>query len=325
MLSPSEASGAVGEVAGASRGLSRRGTSIAAVARMPLPALTGGRGHPAAFQLGLPGLDAFPAKTWAKLHAARLRRSRRDLMQYGDPLGYRPQAALQTIDHSERVLYVGTFSKVIFPGLRLGYVVVPADLVDGFAAAHLSTDVHAHVHDQAVLADIIHEGHFDRHLRRMRVLCRQRQDILVREAQRLGPRVHVEASDAGVHLVAWLRPDADDRAVADAAAARGVNLWPLSLHVLEGQWPPALLLGYAGANERELIRGIDVLHTLCRRSGKVTSRGSHRKPGSRPPWLALPAVIACTRTDAARVAAALRAAARGVVGLTPSLGQTDHP
>jgi hypothetical protein len=81
-----------------------------------------------------------------------------------------------------------------------------------------------------------------------------------------------------VHLVAWLRPDADDRAVADAAAARGVNLWPLSLHVLEGQWPPAL-----------------------------------------------PAVIACTRTDAARVAAALRAAARGVVGLTPSLGQTDHP
>ena len=86
----------------------------------------------------------------------------------------KPHAAL-AIDTQQRVIYVGTFSKVLFPSLRLGYIIAPAELVDGFLAAHLSTDMHAHVIDQAVVADFIDQGHFARHLRRMRVLHHERQ------------------------------------------------------------------------------------------------------------------------------------------------------
>ena len=87
----------------------------------------------------------------------------------------KPHAALMAIDTQQRVIYVGTFSKVLFPSLRLGYVIAPSDLVDGFLAAHLSTDMHAHLIDQAVVADFIEQGHFARHLRRMRVLHHERQ------------------------------------------------------------------------------------------------------------------------------------------------------
>jgi len=86
----------------------------------------------------------------------------------------KPHAALMAIDAHQRVIYVGTFSKSLFPGLRLGYVIAPPDLVDGFVAAHLSTDMHAHLIDQAVVADFIDQGHFARHLRRVRVLHLER-------------------------------------------------------------------------------------------------------------------------------------------------------
>ena len=145
----------------------------------------------------------------------------------------RPLAALQAIDRHERVVYVGTFSKAMFPSLRLGYLIAPRDLVDGFTAAHLSTDMHAHLLDQAVLADFMREGHFTRHLRRMRVRYGERQKLLVREARRLGTRLRVESSHGGLHLVGWLPENLDDRSVAAEAARHDIHVWPLSLHSIE--------------------------------------------------------------------------------------------
>jgi GntR family transcriptional regulator / MocR family aminotransferase len=84
----------------------------------------------------------------------------------------RPLAALQGLDTANRVIYLGTFSKVLFPALRLGYLVVPPDLVEAFIAAHLFTDMHCPVLEQPVLAAFINEGHFARHIRCMRLLYR---------------------------------------------------------------------------------------------------------------------------------------------------------
>lgn len=102
----------------------------------------------------------------------------------------KPRAALMAIDSHQRVIYVGTFSKVLFPCLRLGYVIAPPALVAGFLAAHLSTDMHAHLIDQAVVAGFI-EGHFARHLRRTRALHGERQQELIRRAEPLGEELRL--------------------------------------------------------------------------------------------------------------------------------------
>ncbi|WP_345424905.1 PLP-dependent aminotransferase family protein [Pseudonocardia xishanensis] len=175
----------------------------------------------------------------------------------------KPHAALMAIDTRRRVIYVGTFSKVLFPGLRLGYIIAPPDLVDGFIAAHLSTDMHAHLVDQAVVADFIEQGHLTRHLRRMRVLHRERQYELIRYAERLGDQLRLEPSDGGLHLVGRLPQERDDRAVARAALRQGVHTWPLSIHYLRPEnSSSALLLGYAGTTTEDMRHGIATLSTV---------------------------------------------------------------
>lgn len=174
----------------------------------------------------------------------------------------RPHAALMAIDSHQRVIYVGTFSKVLFPGLRLGYVIAPPDLVDAFLAAHLSTDMHAHVIDQAVVTDFIEQGHFARHLRRTRVLHRERQQELLRLAEPLGEDLRLVPSDGGLHLVGLLEAHRDDRAVAKSALRQGVHVWPLSNHYLRPEQNPALLLGYAGTTTEDMRHGIATLSTV---------------------------------------------------------------
>ncbi|TCK22098.1 PLP-dependent aminotransferase family protein [Pseudonocardia endophytica] len=176
----------------------------------------------------------------------------------------KPHAALAAIDNRQRVIYVGTFSKVLFPSLRLGYVVAPPDLVDGFVAAHLSTDMHAHLIDQAVVADFIDHGHLARHLRRMRVLHHERQHELVGLTEPIAGSLDMTPSDGGLHLVGRLADDRDDRAVARNAVRRGVHVWPLSTHYLGPDPRSALLLGYAGTTSDDMRRGIDVLADILR-------------------------------------------------------------
>lgn len=170
----------------------------------------------------------------------------------------RPLAALQSVDPFGRVIYVGTFSKVLYPSLRLGYLVLPPDLVDAFVAAHLAADMHAHIIEQSLVAEFIESGHLARHVRRMRMLYSARQQFLFDSARDvLGDRLRFTAADGGLHLVGWARNAAfDDRAVARRALERGVHVWPLSQHYLGAEVHHGLLLGFAGADQTEMTAAL---------------------------------------------------------------------
>jgi len=158
----------------------------------------------------------------------------------------RPLASLQGLDTAGRVIYLGTFSKVLFPGLRLGYVIVPPDLVDLFTAARAMAGVHASLLEQAALADFIIDGHFARHIRRMRDLYAERQATLVGAVRRdLGSILTVAPADVGMHLVGWFADGVDDRAMAKRAAAQGVDTPPLSRYAHGGLDRAGVLLGYS--------------------------------------------------------------------------------
>jgi GntR family transcriptional regulator/MocR family aminotransferase len=175
------------------------------------------------------------------------------------------QAPLKAIDRYQRVIYVATFSKALFPSLRLGYIIAPPDLVDGFVAAHLSADMHAHLIDQAVVADFMEQGHFAHHLRRMRVVHRERQHLLIREAERISDMIELTPSEGGLHLVGWLADNRDDRAIAKSALRHGVHVWPLSIHHYGSGSAAALLLGYAGTTKADMRDGVDVLDKVLKR------------------------------------------------------------
>jgi GntR family transcriptional regulator / MocR family aminotransferase len=183
----------------------------------------------------------------------------------------RPLAALQGLDSEGRVIYLGTFSKVLFPALRLGYMVVPPDLVDTFAAACALSHQHPPTIEQAVLADFIHEGHFARHIRRMRVLYAEQQAALVEAARReLAGLLDVRPAEAGMHLVGWLPAGIDDVTAAQRAAAHGVGVQPLSLYSIEPLQRAGLLLGYAAVDTRAIREAV---HRLAQALGAL-------KPGT---------------------------------------------
>jgi GntR family transcriptional regulator/MocR family aminotransferase len=169
----------------------------------------------------------------------------------------RPLAALQSIDAEGRVIYLGTFSKVLFPSLRLGYLVVPPELVETFVRAKAITDRHSPTLIQAVVADFLAEGHFTRHIRRMRTLYAERQEIFVRAAARAWAGwIELAPSEAGMHLLGWLPDGVDDRALARRAAAAGVVTTPLSPLAQKGLKRGGLLLGYTAISARQIRDGV---------------------------------------------------------------------
>ena len=176
--------------------------------------------------------------------------------------GARPIASLQGLDSDGRVLYVGTFSKVMFPALRLGYVVVPKYLVRAFFNARDAADIFSPTLYQAVMTDFIREGHFARHIRRMRMLYAERRAALV-EALRetFGDAVEVVGSEAGMHLVALLPAGIDDEAVSKKAAAKGISAMPLSMCYMKRQPRPGLILGYGGTTPVQIREGARILST----------------------------------------------------------------
>ena len=178
----------------------------------------------------------------------------------------RPLPALQGLDTNECVIYSGSFSKVLFPGLRLGYLVVPRGIVDTFLRVRFLTDVHPSTVTQAVLADFLAEGHFERHLRRMRLLYHERQQALMRNASRhLSGLLRVETSEGGMHLIAWLPPDVDDREATRAARAEGVIVAPLSFFAAHREPRRAgLVLGYAGLTPAQIAAGTERLAAALR-------------------------------------------------------------
>lgn len=171
----------------------------------------------------------------------------------------RPIEAVQGLDRGGRVIYVGTLSKVLFPALRLGYLVLPPFLVEPFRAAKWATDRHTGTLEQEALADFIRDGHFERHLRRSRARYAARRAALLEAlAAHLGDRAEVVGANAGVHLLVWLpgvTPGALDRLVRRAAAA-GVGVYPIAPYYLRPPGRAGLLLGYAALGEAEIRAGI---------------------------------------------------------------------
>jgi GntR family transcriptional regulator/MocR family aminotransferase len=175
-----------------------------------------------------------------------------------------PIASLQGLDTDSRVLYVGTFSKVLFPALRLGYLVIPADLVPRFAAVRDASDIFPPTSSQAVLAEFIREGHFVRHLRRMRALYRERRLTLVGALrERLGDLLTVAGDEAGLHLVACLRDGRrDDRAVSARAARQGLWTMPLSSCYVGSPERRGFVLGFGGTSPAEIRAGVRRLRSV---------------------------------------------------------------
>jgi GntR family transcriptional regulator/MocR family aminotransferase len=175
-----------------------------------------------------------------------------------------PLASLQGLDASGRVLYVGTFSKTVYPALRLGYLIVPPELVERFRAAAAAFDHFSPTLDQATLARFIEEGHFTRHIRRMRAVYRERQEVLLQAASRdLDGLLRIEPAGTGMHVVGWLsRSGADAEVVAQRALERGIEVRALSRYCMRVVLSPALVLGFAASQPKELMAGVRALRGI---------------------------------------------------------------
>lgn len=174
----------------------------------------------------------------------------------------RPLASLQGLDQCGRVIYVGTFSKLLAPALRLGYIVAPPLLVEAFMAASALISRHPPSMEQVVLADFIGEGHLRRHVRRMRTLYQERQAYLVGMVRHeLTGILEVHPPDAGTHLIGWLPIGLSDRSVAQAAACQGVETKPFSNYCFRRCRRGGLILGYGAYARREMLEGVQKLAT----------------------------------------------------------------
>ena len=176
--------------------------------------------------------------------------------------GGRPLSALHGLDEEYRVIYVGTFSKVLFPSLRLGYVVVPEQLLDTFQDLRASIDDHPALALQPALHAFFEEGHFAAHVRRQRKLYAARQQFLINSLQgQASGLLRVDPHDAGMHLVADINPASKlpDREISARAATIGLSVPALSDYFEGREAKPGLILGYAGLDETEIRRDVKKL------------------------------------------------------------------
>jgi GntR family transcriptional regulator / MocR family aminotransferase len=169
----------------------------------------------------------------------------------------RPVPVLQSLDRSSSVILVGSFSKLLFPSLRLGYVVLPPSLVDYFLAFRLQTDFRSISLDQAVLCDFIEGGHLGRHLRRMRDLYAGRLAALLDGGQKhLKGLLEISTVQAGLYTVGFLKNGMTSREAEAAAAAHGVEVIALDRYTLKRPDPQGVILGFAAFDEATIRAGL---------------------------------------------------------------------
>jgi GntR family transcriptional regulator/MocR family aminotransferase len=175
----------------------------------------------------------------------------------------RPLASLQGLDGNGRVIYIGTFSKTIFPSLRIGCLVVPRDLIDIFSIARALNDVHSPLLEQAILTEFIAEGHFARHVRRMRMLYEERQQILLEECEKqLGSLLEVKKADAGMHLVGWLPAGVCGKSLSHNALRENLKLAPISAYSINKLPREGFILGYTAFDKWQIRNGVKKLKAL---------------------------------------------------------------
>jgi GntR family transcriptional regulator/MocR family aminotransferase len=166
-----------------------------------------------------------------------------------------PVGSIQGLD-PDRVAYAGTASKTLAPGFRLGWIILPPDLVEPFAEAKLLADRGSPILDQLTFADFISRGEFDRHLRRMRPVYRSRRDALLAALAEYLPELEPAGIAAGLHLVAWLPQDLNEQTVIAAAARERVAVAPVSPYRLSPDPRGGLIFGYSNINERQIEDGV---------------------------------------------------------------------
>ena len=170
--------------------------------------------------------------------------------------------AIKGADADDRVIYIGTMSKVLFPSLRLGYMVCPRTLVESFVTAKHVCDRQTPALLQGSLSDFMTQGLFSRHLLRAKRLCAHRRSALLNAVEKhLGSRVTIEGANAGIHVMMWI----NDYAASDvprliaAAAAIGVGIYPIAPYFMHAPKRAGLLLGYASMDERMIEEGVERL------------------------------------------------------------------
>jgi GntR family transcriptional regulator/MocR family aminotransferase len=173
--------------------------------------------------------------------------------------GTRPFPCLHGLDADGRVIYIGTFAKSVFPSLRLGFVVVPTDLHDSFLAARRTSDLHPPLLEQMALADFIVDGHYARHLRRMRAAYRERLDTLSDAIERVcAGALRLRPVHTGLHAVADLE-DVDEELVYEEARARGIEVAPIGMYFIGRRTANGLVLGFASTRPDAIRNGVDQL------------------------------------------------------------------
>ena len=178
----------------------------------------------------------------------------------------KPIPALQGLDRNGRVIYIGTFSKVLFSSLRLGYLIVPEDLLDAFVTARWISDRCSPWVEQSALSDFISEGHFASHIRRMRALYMERRSAMIKSIREyLGGLLEIGDTEAGMHLVGWLPPHVEDSRVSADAAKVGLHTLPISAFALRRLPRGGLLLGYAAFAPDVITMGIRDLALVIKR------------------------------------------------------------
>jgi len=184
----------------------------------------------------------------------------------------RPLLAVQALDQAGRVVYVGTFSRVLLPSLRLGYLVLPPALVDAFVAMRALSDDSPPQMTQAAVAAFLLEGHFARHLRRMRTIYAERRDALLEAAaERLEGLLELQEDEAGLQLIGWLGSDIAEEAAWEHAARYGVDVRPLCRCRIKPGGRPGLMLGFAGFSPGRIRSAVAKLaHAL--RAARTRSR-----------------------------------------------------
>jgi GntR family transcriptional regulator/MocR family aminotransferase len=190
-----------------------------------------------------------------------------------------PIPALQGLDVSNRVVYVGTFAKILFPAMRLGFMVVPPTIGDGITSALSATGQFAPLLTQAALADFMNEGHLTRHLRRMRRLYAQRRQYFIQCAEDyLGDWLRLRPTESGIQLVGMFHCDHDDRAVAAMAHEQGMSVSPLSIQYQNAAAQRGLLLGFAAYDEKTTVKGMRKLRQIFKSLDASITRDHNGQP-----------------------------------------------
>ncbi|KNC05870.1 DNA-binding protein [Pantoea sp. RIT-PI-b] len=177
-----------------------------------------------------------------------------------------PFPAMQSLG-SSRVIYLGTLSKVLFPSLRLGYIVAPDNLIEAFTGIHSILDRHSPTSEQHVLAAYMEEGYFEAHIRRIRMLYAERRKALLAALKpSLSLGCVIQPSDQGMHILLWLYESANDVEIAAKSLAAGIAVRPVSPMYADKRGRPGLMLGFGGFSLKQLHDAADVLIQLLRSS-----------------------------------------------------------